>query len=213
MIRFASPIASGAQASSSSQSAWVAASSSSGAATLFAKPIRCASAPSITRPVMISSFARPTPITAGSRDDPPRSGTSPTRASSRPVTASSAITRMSHASASSIAPPRHAPWICAIVGFVISSSRFQMARISRRYARTLSGSSANRFRSARSIPDENIAPSPRTTTTRTASSSAAVRIASPSSRTSSPLSALRFSGLASTMWRTAPWSSVSTSGM
>jgi hypothetical protein len=39
---------------------------------------------------------------------------------------------MSHASASSIAPPMQPPWIWAIVAFGISSSRFQIARISRR---------------------------------------------------------------------------------
>ena len=44
------------------------------------------------------------------------------------------------------------------------------------------------------MPDENIGPSPRTTTTRTESSAAAASIAAPSSRIVSPFSAFRFSG-------------------
>ena len=68
-------------------------------------------------------------------------------------------------------------------------------------------------RSLRSIPDENIAPSPRRTSTRTSGSAAASSIAPPSSEISSPLSALRFSGRFRTRWRTAPRSSVWTSAM
>ena len=79
----------------------------------------------MTLPVMISSFARPRPTTAGSREQPPTSGSSPTRTSMIPAKASSAMTRKSAASASSNAPPRHAPWIWTIVGLGISSSRFQ----------------------------------------------------------------------------------------
>ena len=44
------------------------------------------------------------------------------------------------------------------------------------------------------MPDENIAPSPRTTTTRTSSVAAAASTAAPNSAIVSPLSALRFSG-------------------
>jgi hypothetical protein len=63
------------------------------------------------------------------------------------------------------------------------------------------------------MPDENIGPSPRTTTTRTESSLAASLKASPSAMTISPFIALRFSARVMTMCRTAPRSSVSTSGM
>ena len=88
---------------------------------------------------MISSFARPTPTTCGSREEPPTSGTSPKRVSGRPTNASSAITRRSQASASSSAPPRQTPWIAQTVGLGISSARFQASRQSRRNARRLLG--------------------------------------------------------------------------
>src|SRR4051794_41595294 len=64
-----------------------------------------------------------------------------------------------------------------------------------------------------SIPEENIGPSPRTTTTCTDSSYAASRNASPSARTISPFIALRFSARVITTWRTGPRSSVATSPM
>src|SRR5436305_3725943 len=60
------------------------------------------------------------------------------------------------------------------------------------------------------MPDENIGPLPRTTTTRTESSPAASSNALPTAWISSPFSALRFSGRFMTMWRTAPRSSIST---
>ena len=105
ITRFARPTARGAHASSSFAKASVAAASSSAGAIRLANPIRCASRPSITLPVMISSLALPRPTTAGSREQPPTSGSSPTRTSMIPATASSAIVRKSHASASSNAPP------------------------------------------------------------------------------------------------------------
>ena len=97
---------------------------------------------------------------AGSREQPPTSGSSPTRTSMIPAIASSAITRKSAASASSNAPPRQAPWIWQIVGLGISSSRFHHCRIGRRNSRSREGSSDSSRRSLRSMPDENIAPSP-----------------------------------------------------
>ena len=156
---------------------------------------------------MISSFARPIPITAGSREQPPTSGSSPTRTSMMPATASSAIVRKSQASASSKAPPSAAPWIWQIVGLGISSSRFHQPISGRRKLRRPSGRSDRSRRSFRSIPEENMAPSPRTITTRTVSSSAAASMAGPSSRISSPFIALRLFGRLRTMWRTAPLSS------
>ena len=86
----------------------------------------------MTLPVMISSLALPSPTTAGRREQPPTSGSSPTRTSMIPATASSAMVRKSHARASSNAPPSAAPWIWQIVGFGISSSRFHQFRIGRR---------------------------------------------------------------------------------
>src|SRR3954471_21246415 len=60
------------------------------------------------------------------------------------------------------------------------------------------------------MPDENIGPLPRSTTTRTESSVAASSNAWPAASISSPLKAFRFSGRFRTMWRTAPRSSIST---
>ncbi len=87
-----------------------------------------------------------------------------------PATASSAIVRKSQASASSKAPPSAAPWIWQMVGLSISSSRFQMCRSGVRKRRSPEGSSDRSFSSPTSMPEENIGPSPRTTTTLTESS-------------------------------------------
>ena len=92
---------------------------------------------------MISSLARPSPTTCGSREEPPTSGISPTRVSGMPTSASAAITRRSQASASSIAPPMHAPWIWQTTGLVISSARFHASRHARRNGRSMSGCSAS----------------------------------------------------------------------
>ena len=162
---------------------------------------------------MISSFARPSPTTAGSRDEPPTSGIRPTRVSGSPSIASSAATRRSQASASSSAPPMQAPCTWHTVGLAISSHRFQVSRISRRKARRFSGAWERPTRSEKSIPEENIGPSPRITTQRTSGSLAAALSATPSAWTSSPFNALRFSGRSRTTWRTGPRSSVSTMGM
>ncbi len=69
-----------------------------------------------------------------------------------PATASSAIVRKSHASASSNAPPSAAPWIWQIVGFGISSSRFHHWRMGRRNSRRFAGLSDSARRSFRSMP-------------------------------------------------------------
>ena len=61
------------------------------------------------------------------------------------------------------------------------------------------------------MPDENIAPSPFTTTQRTAESPAAASSACPRSAISSALKALRFSARLRMRWRTAPRSSAATS--
>src|SRR3954471_10205828 len=60
------------------------------------------------------------------------------------------------------------------------------------------------------MPDENIGPLPRTTTTRTEPSAAASSNAWPAASISSPLNAFRFSGRLRMMCRTAPRSSIST---
>ena len=62
----------------------------------------------------------------------------------------------------------------------------------------------------KSMPEENIAPSPRMTTQSTSGSLAAARSARPISVTSSPFIALRFSGRLRTTWRTLPRSSICT---
>ena len=102
-----------------------ASSSPSAGATRLASPIRSASSAPISLPVITSSFARPSPTICGSRDEPPTSGISPIRVSGMPTIASAASTRKSHASASSSAPPMHAPWIAQITGLGISSATFQ----------------------------------------------------------------------------------------
>ena len=163
ITRFASPTARGAHASSSFANASVhrvelVRRRRSGSRTRSGAP----RAPSMTLPVMISSFALPRPTTAGSREQPPTSGSSPTRTSMIPATASRAIVRKSQASASSNAPPSAAPWIWQIVGFGISSSRFHQRSSGRRNARSRDESSARSRRSLRSIPEENSVPSPRT---------------------------------------------------
>jgi hypothetical protein len=175
--------------------------------------MRSASCAPIIFPVITSSFARPRPTTAGSREEPPTSGMRPIRVSGMPITASAAMTRRSQASASSIAPPMHAPWMAQIVGFVISSARFQASRHSRRNARRFSAPAASSLSAARSIPEENMGPSPRSTTHWTAGSSAATRRVCPTSRTSAPSNALRFSGRLRNRWRTVPRSSVRTRAM
>src|SRR3954452_7809923 len=74
--------------------------------------------------------------------------------------------------------------------------------------RRRSGSVAAPASAATSMPAEKTLPAPRTTTTRTFGSSAAVRNAVPVASTSSPLNALRLSGRWRTTWRTGPRSSV-----
>ncbi len=84
MTLLARPTATWELASSSSTSSCVACSSSSGATTRLTSPMRSASAASISRAVMISSLARPSPTTAGRRVDPPTSGMIPNFTSGRP---------------------------------------------------------------------------------------------------------------------------------
>ena len=94
------------------------------------------------------------------------------------------MTRRSQASASSIAPPMQRHGSTHTVGLGISSARFQASRIGRRNARRPDGSAASAPRSLKSIPLENIGPSPRTTTqctTLTRAASNASRIPSTSS--------------------------------
>src|ERR1700730_13128453 len=194
ITRFARPTATGAHASSSFTRASVAASRSSGGATRLTRPIRSASVPSMIFDAIIISFARPRPTTLGSRELPPTSGIRPTRVSTRPITASAAIVRMSHASASSIAPPMQPPWICAIVGLSISSHRFHAASTPLRNSRRRSGCAESAPSALKSMPELNIAPSPLTTTHRTEESCAAACSAPARPAISSSFIALRFCG-------------------
>src|SRR4051794_31364052 len=159
---------------------------------------------------MISSFARPTPTTCGSREEPPRSGTRPSRVSGRPATASSENTRRSQASASSSAPPRQAPCTWQTTGLVMVSARFHASSAACRKARRFPGAVAAPARVATSMPAEKTLPAPRRTTQWTAASCAAARSAAPMASTSSSLSALRFSGRLRMRWRTGPRSSAIT---
>ncbi len=94
------------------------------------------------------------------------------------------------------------------MGLAISSAMLKASMQARRNGRSMSGCPARFASEPRSMPDENIAPSPRSTTQCTPGSSAAARSASPVASTSSSLNALRFSGRFRTTWRTAPRSSV-----
>ena len=90
------------------------------------------------------------------------------------MTASAAMTRRSQASASSIAPPMHAPWIWRDrrLGHLLEQVPGLEDRPARRRAGG-SGSPARPPRKLTSMPEENIGPSPRSTTQCTSSSSAA----------------------------------------
>ena len=110
-----------------------AASSSSAGATRLARPIRSASSAAdqlpghdqLLRPPEADDLRQP----RGAADvgDQARSASRAARRSRR-----SASTRRSHASASSSAPPMHAPWIWQITGLGISSARFHASRHARR---------------------------------------------------------------------------------
>ena len=156
------------------------------------------------------SFARPSPTTCGSREEPPTSGIRPIRVSGIPTSASAAITRRSQASASSSAPPMQAPWIWQTTGFSISSAMFQASRQARRNGRRRSGVPLRSASEPRSIPEENIGPSPRSTTHVHVGVVGGRAQGGARGDTSSWLKALRFSARLRTRWRTAPRSSVST---
>ena len=208
--RLARPTAIGAHASSSPTSSAVAASRSSARRGSRARSARPRPRRS-SRPVMISSFARPTPTTCGRREEPPTSGTRPRRVSGSPTYASSDSTRRSQASASSSAPPRQTPWIAQTVGLVISSARFQASRQARRKVRRRSGAPAARGR-ARRRPCRRRTPGRCRAARRSARRGRRRRRAGRrrSASTSSSLNALRFSGRLRMTWRTASRSSVMT---
>ncbi len=126
--------------------------------------MRCASAASIVAAVMISSFARPRPTTAGRREEPPTSGMIPNLTSGRPSWASSEAIRRSQPSATSSAPPKQARWIWQTTGLGIASQRFAQSRNTLRKGRSTPGSPANDISSPRSTPAEKTGPSPRSTT-------------------------------------------------
>ena len=129
---------------------------------------------------MISSFARPSPTTCGSREEPPTSGIRPTprlrQADDRvgrhhaQVAGQRELQRAADAGAVDLRRP--SAW---------SSPRRGSTR---RGTRGGTGAGARAARpapasAARSMPEENIGPAPRRTTQRTAGSSAAARSASP----------------------------------
>ncbi len=159
-------------ASSSSISACVARSSSSGATTRLTRPMRSASCASIVRAVMISSLARPRPTTAGRRVEPPTSGMIPNLTSGRPKLESLEAIRRSQPSATSSAPPTQVRWIWQTTGFAISSQRLAQSRNTWRNGRSIPGVSEDSASSTRSTPAENTLPSPRSTTQCTAGSAA-----------------------------------------
>src|SRR5206468_1605107 len=96
---------------------------SAGATTSSTSPHSAARRPEMGSPLKIMSRARPGPTTRGSRCLPPPPGRMPMRTSGRPMRASSAAIRMSHASAISSAPPMQKPWIATMIGFGKASTR------------------------------------------------------------------------------------------
>ncbi len=79
-------------------------------------PIRSAVRASIRRPVKARSLAQPAPTSWASRRSPPASMLTPTWASGKAKTASSAAIRMSAISTSSKPKPRQYPWTAATTG-------------------------------------------------------------------------------------------------
>ena len=131
----------------------------------------------------------------------------PTRVSGMPTSASSAITRRSQASASSIAPPMQAPWIWRPSAWP-SPRAGSRPRGSGGGTRAGAGSAASAAEAAKSMPAENIVPVAAHHDAEHVAVGGGGGSASPSAGISSPLSALRFSGRLRTRWRTGPWSSV-----
>ena len=94
--------------------------------TLLTRPSALASGAIIMSPVSINSIALAFPINLGKRCVPPKPGMMPRFISGWPSLTLSPATRMWHAIASSRPPPRHMPFIAAIVGFCESSSLFSI---------------------------------------------------------------------------------------
>ena len=139
------------------------------------------------------------------------SGTRPSRVSGSPILrVLGDSTRRSHASASSSAPPRQTPWICATTGLVISSPRFQASRqVAPERPQPLRRAAASRARRRpcrRRRPGRCRAGRRSGRTGRRRPRAGRRRSAS----TRSSLNALRFSGRLRTTWRTASRSSVMT---
>src|SRR5207237_1932062 len=96
---------------------------SAGPTASSTRPHSAARRPEMGSPLKIMSRARPGPTTRGSRCVPPPPGRMPMRISGRPMRASSAAIRMSHARAISSAPPMQKPWIATMSGLGKASMR------------------------------------------------------------------------------------------
>ncbi len=111
-----------AMARHSSSSAW-------GGQLLLARPIWRASSASTRLPVKMSSLALPLPTSRGRRCVPPAPGMMASRVSVSPIEAAVETMRRSHASASSVPPPRAMPFTPAMTGlfmFSMNVKRFRM---------------------------------------------------------------------------------------
>ena len=166
-----------------------AASSSSSGTQRSTSPIASAASPSMRRAVNIRSLAFARPTRSGRRIDMPQIGTRPHWPWVSPNFVDSAVTRKSHARASSRPPVKQWPRILAIVGWVTCSR-----------ASTVSGPSIGSARpspdaiASRSLPAQNDRPAPVSTTQRTAVSTAIASRWARSSWNVAGLSALSFSG-------------------
>ena len=207
--RFASPTAIGAQASSSATSSPIAAPRRRrrGSPARSARRRRRRS----RAPVMISSFARPTPTTCGSREEPPRSGTRPRRVSGSPTNASSdmhpqvagqrELQRPAEADAVDLADGRLGHLLGEVPGLeAVAAERAQLL------GARAAAAPAPRRPSRRRTPGRCRA-GRRSARTGRRRPRAAPR---PMASTSSSLNALRFSGRLRMTWRTASRSSVMT---
>ena len=184
---------------SSARSRW-----RSAGTTSFTRPQARASSVSTTRPVRISSRARPMPMILGRRWVPPSMSGTPKRRSVKPSRAEPVAIRRSHQSASSSPPARHQPEIAATVGFEAvrrlkpsgPSGRCSSHSSMVPWGSSPEKSAARSANALRSAPAQNASgPSPVRTSTRASSSDSNSRKPSSSSAAVSSSTALRRSGL------------------
>ena len=197
MITLASPIASGALATSLRASSIAASWSSATGTTRVTSPMRRACSASMKVPAITSSLAQPGPIRLTSREQPPEPGIRLMLASVKPNRASSDAIRKSQDIASSSPPQAHTPWAAQITGISMRSSRSKKS-CTQRYStrnRSVGQSFSNQLTSA---PAQNArSPSALITITRMPELASMRRVSHRNSARMSSLKAFRRSGRAS----------------